>query len=206
LTCAGRPRTATLATSSTPGGRETQRHRRRQATIHSGVGATTAVRTAHRHQSPRGPACSAERSARRASRSASASPRPSTSTRGRQTPVYCSTTIAWHASWVGPPLTRSSSATCRYTSPTRRGRGSSTCRPVRSTTGTTYPHLRGELPGDVRAPWELLGFARMHLEARRVAPRLHTVLLQALYGAPEHRPVRDRARLPRGYDLPGPHA
>jgi hypothetical protein len=35
----------------------------------------------------------------------------------------------------------------------------------------------GELPGDVRAPWELLGPARVHPEARRVAPGLHTALL-----------------------------
>jgi hypothetical protein len=96
------------------------------------------VRTAHQRRSPRGPACSAGRSARRASHNASASPRPSTSTRGRRTLVYGSTTIAWRASWVEAPLTRSSSATCRYTSPTRRGRGSSTCRPVRFTIGMTW--------------------------------------------------------------------
>jgi hypothetical protein len=107
LTREGRPRTATLATSSTPGERATRRHGRRQATTHGGVGATIAVRTAHRRRSRRGPACSARRSARRASRSASASPRPSTSTRGRRTPVYGSTTIAWHANWEP-------AATCRY--------------------------------------------------------------------------------------------
>jgi hypothetical protein len=42
LTRAGRPRTLTLAMSSTPDGRATQRHERRQATTHGGVGATTA--------------------------------------------------------------------------------------------------------------------------------------------------------------------
>jgi hypothetical protein len=35
-----------------------------------------------------------------------ASPRPSTSTRRRWTPVYGSTTTAWHASWVEPPPMR----------------------------------------------------------------------------------------------------
>jgi hypothetical protein len=40
----------------------------------------------------------------------------------------------------------------------------------------------------------------------RVAPGLHTVLFQALYRAPERGSVRDRACLPRGYDMPGPHA
>jgi hypothetical protein len=106
LTHAGRPRTATLATSSMPDGRATQRHGRRRATAHGGVGAMIAVRTAPRRQSPRGPACSAGKSARRASRSASASPRPSTSTQGRRTPVYGSTTTAWHANWADPPPTR----------------------------------------------------------------------------------------------------
>jgi hypothetical protein len=137
LTHEGRPRTATLATSSTPGERETRRHGQWQATTHGGVGAMTVVRTAHRRRSPWGHACSAGRSARRASRSASGSPRPSTSTRGRRTPVYGSTTIAWHASWAEPPPMRSSSATCRYTSPIRCERGSSICRPARSTTGMT---------------------------------------------------------------------
>jgi hypothetical protein len=106
LTRAGRPRTVTLAMSSMPGGRATRRHGRRQATTHGGVGATTAVRTTRQHRSPRGPACSAGRSARQASRSASASPRPSTSTQGRRTPVYGSTITAWHASWAVPPPTR----------------------------------------------------------------------------------------------------
>jgi hypothetical protein len=138
LTREGRPRTATLATSSMPDERATQRRGRRQATTHAGVGATTAVRTAYQHRSPPGPACSAGRSARRAFRNISASPRPSTSTRGRRTPVYGLTTIAWHASWAEPPPTRSSSSTYHYTSLTRRGRGSSTCRPVRFTTGTTW--------------------------------------------------------------------
>jgi hypothetical protein len=45
------------------------------------------------------------------------------------------------------------------------------------------PHVRGKFPGHVRAPWELLGPALLHPEARRIAPGLHTTLLQALYGA-----------------------
>jgi hypothetical protein len=45
------------------------------------VGAMTAERTARRRRSPRGPVCSAGRSARRASLNASASPRRSTNTR-----------------------------------------------------------------------------------------------------------------------------
>jgi hypothetical protein len=55
--------------------------------------------------------------------------------------------------------------------------------------GRLGPHLRGKLPGHIRALQELLELAHMHLEARRVAPGLHTVLLQALYGSPERRPV-----------------
>jgi hypothetical protein len=75
LTRVGRPKTATLATSSTPGRRATRKRRWRQATTHGEVGTTTAERTARRRWSPRGPACSAGRSARRASLNASANPR-----------------------------------------------------------------------------------------------------------------------------------
>jgi hypothetical protein len=51
--------------------------------------------------------------------------------------------------------------------------------------GRPGPHLRGELPGDVRAPRKLLGSVHVHPEARQVAPGLHTTLLQALHGAPK---------------------
>jgi hypothetical protein len=44
----------------------------------------------------------------------------------------------WHASWAGPPPTRLSFVTSPCTSPTRRGRGSSTYRPARSTTGMIW--------------------------------------------------------------------
>jgi hypothetical protein len=66
--------------------------------------------------------------------STSASPRRSTNTTGRRTSVYGSTTTAWRASWAEPLPMRSSSITYPCTSPTRRGRDSSTCRPARSTT------------------------------------------------------------------------
>jgi hypothetical protein len=72
--------------------------------------------------------------------------------------------------------------------------------------GRPSPHLRGELPGHIRAPWELLGPARVHPEARRISPELHTTLLQALHRTPERCPVRDRTCVPRGHDLPGPRA
>jgi hypothetical protein len=47
--------------------------------------------------------------------------------------------------------------------------------------GQLSPHVRGELPGHVRASWELLGPTGVHPEARRVAPGFHTALFQALY-------------------------
>jgi hypothetical protein len=92
LTRAGRPKTVTLATSSTPGGRATRRRGWRQATTHGEVGAMTAERIARRRRNLREPACSARRSARRAFLNASANPRRSTGTRGRRTPAYGSTT------------------------------------------------------------------------------------------------------------------
>jgi hypothetical protein len=73
-TRAGKPKMATSATSSMPGGQATRRHAQRRVTTLDGVGATTAGRTARRRRSHRGPVCSAGRSARRASPSASASP------------------------------------------------------------------------------------------------------------------------------------
>jgi hypothetical protein len=189
LTRVGKPKTVTLATSSTPGGRATRRRGQRWATTSDGVGAMTAERTARRRRNPREPVCSAGRSARRASLNASANPRRSTSTRGRQTPVYGSTSTAWHVSWAEPPPTRISSATCRCTSPTRREHGSSTCRPARFITGMIWSAPSWGTSRARTCALELLGSVRMHPEARRVAPGLHTVFLQALNGAPEHCPV-----------------
>jgi hypothetical protein len=72
--------------------------------------------------------------------------------------------------------------------------------------GRLGPHARGKFPGHVRAPWKLLGPAFLHPEARRIAPALHTALLQALHRAPERGAVRDRARLPRRHHMLGPRA
>jgi hypothetical protein len=64
LTRTGKPKTATLAMSLTPGGRATRRRGQRQATIRGGVGTTIAERIARRHRNPREPVCSVGRSAR----------------------------------------------------------------------------------------------------------------------------------------------
>jgi hypothetical protein len=110
-TRAGKPKMASPATSSTPGGRATRRRGQQRATTRDGVDATTVGRNAHRRRSPREPACSAGRSARRAFPIASTNPRRLTNTTGRRTPAYGSTTTAWCVSWVGPPATRLSSVT-----------------------------------------------------------------------------------------------
>jgi hypothetical protein len=78
--------TATPATSSTPGARARWMRERRKATTLDGVDATTATKTVLRRRNPRGPVCSAGRSARQPSPNASASPRPSSSTTGRRIP------------------------------------------------------------------------------------------------------------------------
>jgi hypothetical protein len=93
-THAGKHGTATPATSSTLGGRAKRMRERRQATTLGGVDATTAMKTARQHRNPRGPVCSAGRSVRRPSPSASASLRPSSSTTGRRIPTCSSTTTA----------------------------------------------------------------------------------------------------------------
>jgi hypothetical protein len=96
-----------------------------------------------------------------------------------------STTIAWRGSWAEPPTTRLSSATA----PAPRRLGADVAREPASQSdpqlGRPGPHVRGKFPGHVRAPWELLGPVLLHPEARRIAPGLHTTLLQALYGAPK---------------------
>jgi hypothetical protein len=79
--------TVTPATSSMLGGRARRTHGRRQATTLGGVDATTAMKTALRRRNPRGPVCSAGRSARRPSPNASANPQPSSSTTGGQIPA-----------------------------------------------------------------------------------------------------------------------
>jgi hypothetical protein len=84
----GKHGTAMLATSSMLGGRAKRMREQRQATTLDGVDATTAMKTTRRHRNPRGPVCSAERSARRPSPSASASLRPSSSITGKRTPAF----------------------------------------------------------------------------------------------------------------------
>jgi hypothetical protein len=86
--------TATPATSSTLGRRAKRMRERRQATTLDGVDATIATKTTHRRRNPRGPVCLAGRSARRPSPSASANPRPSSNTTGRQIPACGLTTTA----------------------------------------------------------------------------------------------------------------
>jgi hypothetical protein len=112
---------------------------------------------------------------------ASANRQRLSSTTGRQIPVYGSTTTVWRASWAEPLVTRSSSATSPCTSPTRRGRGLSTCRPARSTIGTTWSAHSLATSRARTCALETLGLALLHPEARRVPPGLHTALLQALY-------------------------
>jgi hypothetical protein len=85
-THAGKHGTATPATSSTLGRRAKRMRERRQATTLGGVDATTAMKTTRQRRNPRGPVCSAGRSARRPSPSASASPRPLSNTTGDGSP------------------------------------------------------------------------------------------------------------------------
>jgi hypothetical protein len=84
--------TATPATSSTLSGRAKRMRDRRQATTLNEVVSTIAMKTARRRWNPREPMCLVGRSARRPSPSASANPRPSSSTTGRQIPA-CDLTI-----------------------------------------------------------------------------------------------------------------
>jgi hypothetical protein len=94
LARAGKHGTATPATSSTLVGRAKRMCERRQATTLGGVDATIAMKTARQRRNPRGPVCSARRSVRRPSPSASVSPQPSSRTTGRRIPACGSMTTA----------------------------------------------------------------------------------------------------------------
>jgi hypothetical protein len=93
-TRAGKRGTATPAMSSMLEGRAKRTRERRQATTLDEGDAMTAMKTARRRRNPRGPVCSAGRSARWPSPSASANPRPSSSITGKRIPACGSTTTA----------------------------------------------------------------------------------------------------------------
>jgi hypothetical protein len=163
---AGGPKTATLATSSTPGGRATRRRGRRQATTPGGLGATTVGRTARRYRSPREPVCSAGRSARRASPSASASPRRLTNTMGKRTSRMAQRLSPGMS--VGWSHHRRGHHPQPAIAPRRLGADMARAPAVQPDPqlGRSGSHLREKLPGHVRTSWELLGPMRVHIEAR----------------------------------------
>jgi hypothetical protein len=156
----------------------------------------TAEGTPRRHRSPRGPACSTGRSARRVF-STLPPAHVDRQVHGGDGPPRMAQRLS-----PGLPAGRSHHRRGHHPQPaaTPRRLGADVARASAGQPdpqlGRSHPHLRGELLGNVCAPWELLGPARMHPEVRRVAPGLHTALLQALHGAPERGPNRDRTCLP----------
>jgi hypothetical protein len=64
--------------------------------------------------------------------------------------------------------------------------------------------LRRQLPGHVRAPWELLGSPKLPPAAGRVSPGLHPMILEAAHRAAQRHPLGCHRRVPRRHHLPRP--
>jgi hypothetical protein len=70
--------------------------------------------------------------------------------------------------------------------------------------GRPGPSLRRQLPGHVRAPWELLGSPKLPPAAGRVSPGLHLVILKAAHRAAQRHRLGRHRRVPRRHHLPRP--
>jgi hypothetical protein len=110
----------------------------REATTLGGVGATTVRKTEAPHPNLWANKSSAKLYAGHHSRLSSEHRLPSPSTRGKRSPSYGTLITAWHVSWEVRTTTNSSFATCPCSYPTLLEPGSSTFRPHRFTTGTTW--------------------------------------------------------------------
>jgi hypothetical protein len=115
---------------------------------------------------------------------------PSQSTRGRRGRNCGSRTTDWLASWVERTMTTSSSATSPCSSPTSLEPDWSICPGADLQLGRPGPSLRRQLPGNVRAPWELLGSPKLPPAAGRVSLGLHPTILEAAHRAAPTSPTR----------------
>jgi hypothetical protein len=101
-------------------------------------------------------------------------------------------------------MTTSSSATSPCSSPTPPEPGWSIFLLRRSPTGTTGQSLRRQLPGHIRAPWELLGSLKLPLAAGRIPAGLHPAIFETAHRAAQHHRLRCHRRVPRWHYLPRP--
>jgi hypothetical protein len=108
---------------------------------------------------------------------------PSPSTRGRQDRNCGSRTTGWPASWVERTMTTSSSATSPFSSPTPPEPGWSIYPCADLQLGRPGQSFRWQLPGHIRAPWELLGSPKLPPAARRVPAGLHLVIFEPAHRA-----------------------
>jgi hypothetical protein len=129
---------------------------------------------------------------------------PSQSTRGRRGRNCGSRTTDWPASWVERTMTTSSSATSPCSSPTPLEPGWSICLRADLQLGRPGPSLRRQLPGHIRAPWELLGSPKLPPAAGRVSSGLHPTILEAAHRAAQRHRLGRHRRVPRRHHLPRP--
>jgi hypothetical protein len=62
--------------------------------------------------------------------------------------------------------------------------------------------LRWQLPGHIRAPWELLGSPKLPPAAGRIPAGLHPVIFEAAHRAAQHHRLRCHRRIPRRLSHP----
>jgi hypothetical protein len=64
--------------------------------------------------------------------------------------------------------------------------------------------LRRQLPGNIRASWELLGSPKLPPAAGRIPAGLHPAIFEAAHRAAQHHRLRCHRRVPRRHHLPQP--
>jgi hypothetical protein len=129
---------------------------------------------------------------------------PSQSTRGRRGRNCGSRTTDWPASWVERTMTTSSSATSPVPLRHRSSLAGASASGADLQLGRPGPSLHRQLPGHVRAPWELLGSPKLPLAAGRVTPGLHPAILEAAHQAAQHHRLGRHRCVPRRHHLPRP--
>jgi hypothetical protein len=196
-----RPRVASATSTTTATVKPTSTRRCAEATT-PGVGdATTAGRI--RAPRPNHPVrrLSAGPYDGRRSRPGSEPRLPSQSTRGRRGRNCGSRTTDWPASWMEQTMTTSSSSTSPVPLRHRSSLAGASASGADLQLGQPGPSLRRQLPGHVRAPWELLGSPKLPPAAGRVSPGLHPAILEAAHrGAQRHR-LGCHRRVPRWHHL-----
>jgi hypothetical protein len=128
----------------------------------------------------------------------------SQSTRGRRGRNCGSRTTSWPATWVERTMTTSSSATSPVPLRHRSSLAGAFASGADHQLGRPGPSLCRQLPGHVRAPWELMGSPKLPPAAERVSPGLHPAILEVAHRAAQRHRLGCHRRVPRRHHLPRP--